>query len=754
PRHRTTSTVTCAALASLLLAAAPAAGQTGAAPRPEVPAPAVTVAAIDGPITIDGVWSPGEWDAVPVTPVPYESTPLVNRAAAERTECRVGHDEARLLFSCRAFDSNPAGIRAFLADRDHTGEHDVVGLSLDPAGDARRAFSFSVNAAGVQADSLYDSGSGVDDVSWDAIWESAARRTPDGYIVEAAIPFQSLRFPPPTPDGTWRLYYFRHRPRTTDAWYQSFYQDTGNGCFLCQLSVARAPQGIAGGRNVEVVPTVVARRTRTRQPFPGGPLVDRGTRDLGVSARWGITPDLSLNATLNPDFSQIEADAVQLEANTQFALLVPERRPFFLEGADLFGTPLQALFTRSMADPSSGAKVSGKLGANVVGVMAVRDETTNLLLPGPAGSSTVRLDQPNTALAGRMRRDLGGGASVGALYTGRIGDGYANHVVGADAFVRPFKALDTRFQLLRTWTDYPGAAAGDRALPAGTLAGNAARLEWTFNNQTWQSQGYATYVGDDVRTDLGFTPRVGYAQYEGWARRNWYGSGDAWFSRMDVTAGYEEVFTAGDVAAEQELFGRWAVDGPLQTRFFFNPRYRREAVNGQWFTTPQAWWWFWITPTRHVNLHVRYSHGTAVDYVNERAAGFREALATLAVRLGAGLAVETEFASRRLLDEGATALDATVVQGRVIYSFSTRARLRLTAQYQETARPAATNRAGAVPLRRGALLQALFSYTVNPQTALYLGYGRQGLDDPLETRRRLVTEADGVFIKLGYAWRP
>ena len=706
-------------------------------------------------VRIDGVWTEGEWAGLPAFADFREVSPRANARPAHGTECRLGYDDDRMYFVCRATDADPESIRAFVGERDEADGQDYIGVFIDPVGDGQRAFNFQVSAAGVQTDALYDPWGGGSDASWDAIWESAAGIDRGGFTVEAAIPFRSLRFPAPEGDTRWRVFFVRHRPRTTPVWYRSFEWDTGDRCLLCQADPVLAPQQIRGGYSLEVVPTVVADRRATRDPVPDGRLgSSEGDVSVGASARWGITPDVSLSATVNPDFSQIEADAVQLEANTQFALQYAERRPFFLEGADLFATPFRALFTRSLAEPSAGTKLSGKPGSAAFGAMVVRDRMTNLLLPGPGGSTTTRLSAPNTSLAGRYRTDLGSGSSVGLLYTGRFGAGYRNQVVAADALLRPAGALDVQLQALTTRTRYPDVDASGTPLPAGDLTGGGAQLSWRLNNRVWESQGTARILGDDVRMDLGFEPRVGYAEYEGWLRYNWWGDDVDWYSRMDVTLGYTQSFTEGDIAERKQLFGRWAVEGPWQTRFFLNPRYHREAVDGQWFTTPQLWWWFWVTPSRRFTAHVRFAHGEAVDYLNVRESTYREVAASATLRVGSSVRLDGEHSRRQLRFAGAAALDASVSQLRLIYNFSARARVRLTGQYRRTDRPPPTNLVEVSGLDRGGLFQALLSYRVNPLTAIYVGYGNEAVDDPGRPLQDLVTSARGVFLKLGYAWRP
>lgn len=736
--------------------AAPTPLPDGTLPRPTVPAPPVDIGRVAAPIVVDGVWGEGEWAGTETQEIVYEASPRPNRPAAARTLCRFGHDADHLYFSCRAWDDDPDAIRAFPTARDDIDNHDLVGFILDPAGDARRGFRFWVSAAGVQADALWDEAAddGEDD-SWDAIWDAAARRTDDGWIAEAAIPWASLRFPPPRAGHRWRVFFFRLHPRDRRTWYRNFHLDTSNRCTLCQAAEADAPLGISPGRNLELVPTLVADRTDARSPSPSGAL-EAGPVDpsVGLSGRWGITPDLSLNATVNPDFSQVEADAAQLVANERFALVVDERRPFFLEGVDLFQTPIRAAFTRTIADPVAGAKVSGRVGSDALGLLVARDRATALLLPAPDGSSRERLDQGNTAVLGRWRRDLSPGASAGLLYTGRVGEGYHNHVASADLFLRPLPSMTLQVQGLRSWTRYPEAALPDSTADASP-AGNAARVVAGFGTRAWEARMDLYRVDRGTRLDLGFEPAAGFTSFESWVRRNWWGGADDWWTRFDLMVGTYIARTPSALADETMLFGRIGFGGPMQSSVFINPQVSQQTVEGETFDLARLWTFWNVQPSGRTRIHLRYGFGDAVDYLNRRSASMREGRGELTVRLGRRLELFGSYSRRSLSHDGRSALDATVAQGRAVYHFSTRARLRVLGQYSAVDRNPETNPADVDLRTRDALTQALFAYTVNPQTVVYVGYGdARTEDDARPFDEGLLTARRTFFLKLGYAWRP
>jgi hypothetical protein len=331
------------------------------------------------PIRIDGVLDEEAWAAAPKIPLPYEWQPGDNVPAPVDTDCRVTYDLHNLYIGFRCFDPEPKKIRAHLMDRDDTDTlimDDHVSFMIDSFNDERRGFQFRVNPMGVQADANFSELEGYEDFSWDAIWKSAAKITDWGWAVEVAIPLGQLRFRKTDGPQTWGLSAERSWPRDARHRMTSHIRSRNVNCIICQFNKLTGFEGITPGQNIELTPTVTAVRTDAMDmgEYPGGSLARGDIKDdYGLTAKWGITPNLILNGTVNPDFSQVEADVAQLQINRRFALFYPEKRPFFLEGGDFFLTPLQAVFTRTVADPLWGTKLTGKSGRTAMGVFAAQD---------------------------------------------------------------------------------------------------------------------------------------------------------------------------------------------------------------------------------------------------------------------------------------------------------------------------------------------------------------------------------------------
>ncbi|MEO8505477.1 MAG: DUF5916 domain-containing protein, partial [Acidobacteriota bacterium] len=487
-------------------------------------------------IHVDGKLDEGVWQAPPTFTLNYETDPGDNIPAPVRTEVWITFDQGRLYAAVRAEDPEPAKIRARYSDRDTQAGDDSFVLVLDTFNDQRRAFEFFVNPFGVQTDATMNDVTGNEDTSWDAIWASAARITATGWEAEIAIPFSSLRFPRSSGPQTWGLDALRLYPRDRLHRLAEHALPRGRSCYLCHESKLEGFAGITPGRNLEFDPTLTANRTDSRPNDDLEQDYDHHAKvDPGLTVRWGVTPGMTLNAALNPDFSQVEADAAQLSVNTQFALFYPEKRPLFLEGADLFDTKINAVYTRDIADPSWGLKLTGKEGKNAMGVIVARDQSTNLLFPSSQGSSLGTLDQSNTSTVLRYRRDIAGtSAALGGLFTSREGDGYHNRVAGIDTLFNGDEHTLIRIEALGSNTLYPQSIRARFGQPGGELSGYALRAAWHRTTRDWTVHFDYNDVGPNFRADLGFIPQVDYRKAYAFAERNFYGdAGGAkhWYSQ-------------------------------------------------------------------------------------------------------------------------------------------------------------------------------------------------------------------------------
>jgi hypothetical protein len=752
------------ALVAIAVATQEAEGQESVAQgATALPTNRVVIRRAPTPIRVDARLDDEAWMDATEIALAFETYPGDNTPARTRTACWVTFDSTNLYFACHAYDGDSKAIRAVRADRDDVAEHDRVGITIDPFNDRRRAWQFAVNPLGVQFDAVYDAATDSPDGAWNAIWTSAGHITDGGYIVEAAIPFKSLRFPASDSPQSWGFIAWRHRPRDGNIITQSVAIDPAVRCVLCQAGAISDIAASTPSRNVELGPTLTTIRTDSRLTTADRLRRGAARSELGLDARWNVTPDITVNATFNPDFSQVEADAAQLDANRLFALSYPERRPFFLDGADLFTSPQNVLFTRTIADPMQGIKLTAKHGRTAFGLLGARDATTNLLVGGPAGSSQSVLDRRSVAFATRIRRDVMGSSTVGALGTWRQSEGYANHVYGVDALLRPHSTTTVTAQALASRTRYPDSLALRLQERKGAFDGSVVGLQARYQTRAGNAEATAWRYSRGFRADLGFIPRVGVLEAEFHGDRVFWGKPGSLMTRLAAGAGYYP--TRHDTTpafTNAWRFVRLSYEGPGGLVYNAYARLRTETFRGVRYDFWTPWMFLRVQPWSTITASVDGTFGGEIDYVAQRLASTMRLTPSATVRLGRSGEARVRHSALRLRSGGDMLLRAGVSEIRGAYHPTSRMFARALLQYRTTRRTAA-GPAGVVHSARSLSSQLLLSYRVDAQTAALVGFG--------ETREPLVSNLPGplaadrdwedlrplsrtFFLKLSYAWRP
>jgi hypothetical protein len=344
--------------------------------------PEVQIQRLERAIDVDGTLDDAGWcDATRITGF-TEIQPGDQAQPPVRTEVLVTYDDSHLYLAFIAYDDDPSAIRASLRNWDQIFADDWVGVILDPYGDAAQAYEIFANPLGIQGDLLMASGSG-EDIGYDLVYQSEGRITATGYQVEMALPFSSLRFPD-RPVHEWRATFIRTRPRSSREQYSWSSVDRDDPCFMCQFGTIAGIENVTPSTNLDILPAVVGAQAGSLvdddEPTRG---FDNGRADIqpSLNLRYNITPSLATEATVNPDFSQVESDAAQIDVNSTFALFFPEWRPFFQEGSDLFDTYLDIVYTRSINNPLAATKLTGRAGRTSVAYLGAMDEDTPLPLP-------------------------------------------------------------------------------------------------------------------------------------------------------------------------------------------------------------------------------------------------------------------------------------------------------------------------------------------------------------------------------------
>src|SRR3954465_118288 len=375
-----------------------------------------------GSIKIDGELSDEGWKgAVPVATW-YEVNPGDNTPPKVRNIGRIAYDD-RFLYAAFEFDDpNPRAIRAPYSDRDDSGGgfYDFGGMFVDAGDSGRTATLFAVTPRNIQQDSVIDDASG-EAISPDFFWESATKITARGWTLEMRIPFTSLRYQNGGPQA-WGILISRNYPRENHYQFFSAKLPRGYNCLICHANTLEGLQRLPGGGHLVAAPYVSstsssAPRAALGSPRGSGPMRQHAGVDVTVTPN----SDTAVDRPSDPAFSLRQSDVAQISANERFALFVPEKRSFFLEGVDLLQTPIQAVYTRTITAPPWGGRITGKAaGVRYTALVVEDDGGGSVVVPGAYGSSLASQDFASTVFVARARRDIGR-SFVGLLVTDREG---------------------------------------------------------------------------------------------------------------------------------------------------------------------------------------------------------------------------------------------------------------------------------------------------------------------------------------------
>ncbi len=664
----------------------------------------LTIPRIQRPIRIDGVIDPEEWRGAAQADSFWQWSPKQGAAATERTRAFLAYDAENLYIAFEADDSSAALVRAGISRREDIGEDDLVWVGLDTFNDQRRAYEFIANPYGVQMDAFMTSTSW--DLSFDAVWSSAGRRTEKGYSVEMAIPFKSLRFPRGTSPQTWGLQLHRViRRKDEHATWAPYFTDRGSS--FSQMGRAQAIELPPGGRHLDILPEL----TRA-YVYPG-----QWTGKAGVSLQYRPTPNGAFNATYRPDFSQVELDPVRLIVNQRFPVFIPEKRSFFLERADVFSTSLNLLHTRTIVDPQFGAKWTSKEGGTTFGVLSADDAA-------PLGNKAY-------VNAVRIQQDILSGSTLGVLYADReLGSSY-NRIGGIDGRVRFGKIYTTSFQYAYT---SKRDAAGKISQAPGLTVG--------FNRNTRNNFVGISYrdLGKEMVADTGFLPRVDVRTPSIYYSHTFRPETDrltAWGPSASFSRTYDHARILTDENSSISLDGgNPTMSGslsyaPRNLERFSGRDYRKNSMNAYFSAAPNAYW------TTSLSL----GYGDELHYSSPVELGRSwSARASFSLRPWSRLKLSPSYLKSRLSGTGGAILsDQDTWRCRADLQWTMGLSTRIIADYTRASDVGSDDRTW--------IASALASYIWHPGTAVHLGY------DVTQTRSgaaRYRKTAETGFLKLSY----
>ncbi len=718
----------------------------------------------------------------------HQRVPRDGAPVSERTEAYFGYDAKNLYAIYICFDREPQHLRARLSRREDVFDDDFIELMLDTFNDHRHAYAFFVNPLGVQADALWTEGPGTNDsnfdMSFDTVWNSAGRVTDRGYVIWMAIPFRSLRFASSDPQ-TWGILLARELPTKNEKSFWPHYSQRIQGR-LNQAGQATGMEKISPGRNFQLIPYGVFRSFKEldlRDPANPAYTQRAAFGQIGLDAKAVLKDKFVLDATVNPDFSQIESDDPQVTVNQRFEVEFPEKRPFFLENSNYFQTPIQLLFTRRIADPKWGVRLTGKDGPWSVGALVAQTDSPGEAVTPPSSDYAGNPLFGKHALfaIGRVSRDIGTQSSIGLLYADREAGGFYNRVGSVDGrfklnenwtasvqgvFSATINPDDPYFNLFNTSGRYQAGSAGEVVAQRDGL-----KLNY-FLDYTDRSPNFRILTGFDPQPDLhNLYQRLQYTfRPEGRHLISW---GPMFEQFISYDHEGHEIGYGYFPSARVELMGQTFIQvlyaaemEGLRHQDFDNipdfQQYRRHTTD---ITLDSNYF-------RKFSLHGDFRWGTRINYdapgilppfLASRTSGNIQ----LTVRPTRSLKIDNTYLFFRLhhcpdCTTPLGSLNNHIIRTRVNYQFTKELSFRFIGQYSAVlANPDFTSLA----TTKNFNADFLITYLVHPSTALYVGYNSnlENIDPTLApdgsggvnhlADGRLHNDGRNFFVKASYLFR-
>jgi Domain of unknown function (DUF5916) len=737
----------------------------------------------DESAVIDGVLDEPAWQGAARLTGFSSYLPFDGRPAQDSTEILVWYSTSAIYFGIRAFETH-GPVHATLAARDRIDSDDYIQLLIDPFNDRRRAFIFGVNPLGVQSDGTRTDGGGSGapnargqtfggnppaniDLSTDFVFDSRGRVTDTGYEIEVRIPLTSIRFQGTDPqDWAFQAIRFVQHSGYQQTWTPA---RRGASSLLTQSGTLSGFAGLGRDQVVEITPEFTSVRGGQQLATGWSTSTDHS---LGGNLRWRVIPNLTINATVRPDFSQVEADAAQIAGDARFALFFPEKRPFFVDGIEQFETPDLLIYTRRLLQPDAAVKASGKFGNMSVALMSALDSRD---------ASLTGEQRPWYNLL-RVRRDILTASNVGFTLTDRTEGDFYNRVAAAD----------TRILFKREYS-FSGhvAASGTRDL-SGTRNGPLFNFS---TNRTGLKYGFLysfNGVSPEFAASSGFVPRNDFVKGSFYNRISFYGKPGSFLETWLIRQGLDGLWLYDkfwDGAGVQEtkfqlenvlnLRGGWIVSlTPVTESFLFDPRryapYSVETPNDTVAFTPSPrtqalYGLFRVNTPQYSSFSGRFTSfiGRDVDFFETAPAHRADFTADVDFRPSDQLRLTTSYLYSRITRwrDNSLLSKASVPRLKVEYQLSRPLFLRFVGQYDNRHRDALRDPATDQPLLINGVVAAeqnirdfrvdwLVSYLPSPGTVVFAGYGASLWEPDAFRFRDMERVRDGFFLKLSYVFRP
>jgi Domain of unknown function (DUF5916) len=711
-----------------------------------------------------------------------QNYPADGKPPSQKTNAFLGYDDTNLYVVLVCFDNNARAIRGHMTRREPStpfDSDDYVEITLDTFHDHRHGFIFDINPMGIQADALFTEGQGTD-YSWDTLWYSRSRVTAQGYVIWTAIPFRSLRFHRNNVNG-WGVTLSRYIARNdeTDFWPVVSAKVSGR---LNQEAILTGFENISPGRNMQFIPYAEGRSFRaldTRDPF--NPRFSTHTLDgkVGLDSKFVFHDSLVLDATINPDFAQVESDEPQNTINQRFEVFFPEKRPFFLENANYFEAPLIAvglqtrlLFTRRIADPSFGTRLTGKMGAWNLGFLVADDRSPGKIVP----DNDPLHGQRAYFAVGRVSHDLGQQSNIGAIFTSREFNGDFNRVGGIDGL----------FHINKNWNaTYRGYMSSTREGPIYQFGQHHEAVLFGQGLRFVYSLQYLD-ITPNFRTETGFVPRVDQRAINQYGHFYWRrGEG-----KFLVSHGPEENVTQMWDHHNQTIQQAGSFDYAfiMKHNMVFAPiiSYESDVLrpndfpglpSNHQFAQDAFGVVFRGQPNRVFSWNTRWFRDGTVVVVPPNGqlpyVGNETALTQgIGIKPTGRLQIDNTYILERVVNGAAkhAVVNNHIIRSKWNYQFNREFSLRFIGQYNGLL---ANQQFSSLTQQKAMNFDVLFTYFLHPGTAIYVGYNSnlENIDpglctrlagtlqcDPngnglIRTSNGLINDGRQVFVKLSYLFR-
>ena len=747
------------------------------------------------PAKIDGVLADKQWQNALKISLDYITWPVKNKEAPVSTVVYIYEDGINLYVAFEAEDLEPKKIRSFYRDRDKLSGDDSVVVIIDAFNEHRLTYNFEANPVAAKADYIRDILRNSVNHSWDALWEVSSKIHSNGYVTEFKIPFSAINFKKNQAQQIWGMSFVRIYPREIRYRLSNNTIDYSNNCWMCQNLHFAGMQNLKNTKKVQITPSLTYGNTTSRDldQTPFSDYSNNHKSELGLDLKWSIGTDLTVNATINPDFSQVEADVPQLSLNNNFSLSFPEKRLFFLDNIEYFASPSNLVYTRNISNPDYGLKTTGRSGNHSFGVLVAKDDSTNFIVPGNLNSSSVSLDTESDNAILRYSNHLNDDLTLGFISTLRSSNNYNNSVNAIDLQYKIDKNQTVVAQFINSDSKYPTALenefcdneegkdnqceaapqlncsfsnciANELSIRAAkeNISDNAYRLQYSNERTNWWYFAAHYDIGSDFRADLGFIDRVDINKTVAGGGLFWNSDGNTWWTGFRISGDSDITYNNNKEQLEQEneiqfrlsLIKRTNISLSFFERDKIGNRHNSSILdiknNSTVFNENNVELFINSVPANGLYLEFAASSGNRIDFTNNRLGKRQIARAEIKWNFTKKAFVGAQYIDRNFTVANSKLFDAYIADIRLTYNFSNKSLIRLASSDVNIRRNTKNYIYDNVdPVSISNSTQLVYSYKINSYSVFFFGYSDNGYSP--DGFAESFQEGRSVFSKISYS---